>query len=171
MTARYNTDLREAVCRLGDHTVIFRPKGKVVCHEKGGGRKSTAAEARKSFGKGGPSARIFMGLSVGEDATFTVDDVVQAVARIRRARSLTPNASILSQKGIYEDRQKRLIVEDSVQIVIIDVDGTPIEEFKEEVLDLADELIDEFEQEEIVVELQDAGIVQELFSVTADEES
>lgn len=163
--AKYNVDLREAVCHLGDHTVVFRPKGKVVCHDS----KALRAEAAKSFGKGGLSARIFMGLSVGAQAVYAVDDVIDAIKRIRKEQKLSPNASIISQKGIYEDKKHRIIVEDSVQIVIIDMDGLTYKTFTKQVVALAQEMVDAFEQEEIVIEFQKKGVVQEYYSVTPDE--
>lgn len=161
----YNVDLRQAVCHLGDHTVVFRPKGKVVCHDS----KALRAEAARAFSKGGLSARIFMGLSVGEESTYSVEDVIDAVKRIRKKQKLSPNASIISQKGIYEDKKHRIIVEDSVQIVIIDMDELTYKEFVKQVVALAQEMVDEFDQEEIVIEFQKKGIVKELYGVTPDE--
>jgi hypothetical protein len=166
MSRIYNVDLRQAVCHLGDHTVVFRPRGKITCHDS----KALRAEASKAFSKGGLSARILMGLSVGEESTYTVDDVIDAIKTIRKRQKLSPNASIISQKGIYEDKKHRIIVEDSVQIVIIDMDELTYKEFVKQIIDLAEEMVDEFEQEGIVVEFQKKGVVKELYEVTPDDD-
>jgi hypothetical protein len=128
--ARYNAYLGESVFRVG-HVVCFRPQGKVVCHDD----DATASEAKRTrYGSGGVSARIFVGLSVGEKAIFNVADIVETIIRFRKKQRAGPDASILTQRGIYESKKKkkkRVIIEDSVQIVILDLKGLPREKFTE----------------------------------------
>lgn len=164
---RYNVDLTEAHFHLGkEHKIRFRPKGKVVCHDADWAEQPTEAEDVTRFGKGGLSARIFVGLSVGENATFTVKDVVDLVVEIRKKQDASPDASILTQKGIYEDKAQRVIVEESVQIVIIDLGGSEKKAFTDDMLDLAEALCDELEQETVIVEIQRRGVVADVYGVT-----
>lgn len=161
---RYNVFMGEAVLRIGNaHAIRFRPKGKVICHDD----EATAGEAtRTRYGKGGFSARIFVGLNVGEEGKYTVDDVVKAIVEIRKEQGAGPDASILTQKGIYEDKKSRTIIEDSVQIIIIDLAGLDQEVFTEQMLDLAETMLDRFEQETVIVEIQKRGVVTDVYGVT-----
>lgn len=144
-------------------SIRFRPKGRVTCHDDA----DTAEEAvRTRYGAGGFAARIFVGLSVGEDATYTVDDVVSAVVEARKAQGAGPDASILSQRGIYEDKQNRTIIEDSVQVVILDLAGLKKKEFTDQMLDVAEALLEEFEQETVIVEIQKKGVTTDVYGVT-----
>lgn len=163
MSKRYNVFLGESTFRVGGKTIRFRPKGKVVCHDD----PTTAEEAvRKRYGAGGFSASFLVGLNVGEEAKYTVDDVVQTIIEIRKQQGAGPDASVLSQRGIYEDKKSRTIVEDSVRIIIIDLAGLPKNEFVEQMLKLAEHLLEKFEQESVIVEIQRRGVVVDVYGIT-----
>src|SRR5690606_36232205 len=73
---------------------------------------------------GGPlSARLFVGLNVGDKPRWTLDDVVAAVADMWRG-----GASFLGQRGIWRAGDSP-VEEDSVQVVLFDEQGHELEEW------------------------------------------
>jgi hypothetical protein len=113
------------------------------------------------------TARLFVGLSVGEKSTYTVDDVARITKRVRTEQGELPDASFLIQRGIYTDNENRVIDEDSVQVIIFSFSGDA-EEFEKQMVELAEVLIDELQQETIYVEMQRGGIPYSVFKVTQD---
>ena len=139
----------------------FRPKGKLIVVEEG-----AMPNPAKRLGGGGFSARIFVGLNVGTRKGYSVDDVVDLVWKVRKRQKRTADASILAQKGIYEDFKGRRIVEPSVQIIIIDLSGEKKRAFVDEMEELAEELCTKLKQETVILEIQKKGIVTDVYSVT-----
>ena len=140
----------------------FRPKGRLRTYEKGA---RTNPVTRLS--SGGLSARLFVGLKVGQRTAYKVDDVIAVVRRVRKRQGKSADASILAQKGIYEDRSGDLIVEPSVQIVIIDLAGEKKPAFVSDMKKLAEELRRKLKQETVILEIQKSGVVKDVYSVTA----
>lgn len=161
-----------AIHHLKDGRVrSFRPKGELfVCTPEG---VMLGAEERKKnpvnqYSEGGLSARLFVGLNVREKPKYTLQQIVEATIEIRRKQNQRPDATFLAQKGVYTDSDTGLLVdEDSVQIIIIDIAGTPEEEFKKYMTDLAEELRTRFEQKEVIVEIQFKGVVKSVLGVVA----
>jgi hypothetical protein len=149
----------------------FRPKGEMlVCMPDG---RMMGAEDRKrnpveKLGECTLSARLFVGLNVGQTPRFTIKQVVDATIEIRKKQKQLPDATFLAQKGVYsESKSGQLVEEDSVQIIIIDVMGTPEDKFTEYMTQLGEELRRRFEQESVIVEVQRRGVVQSVYSVYA----
>ena len=115
----------------------------------------------------GLSARIFIGLSVGDTPTYTIDDVVKATVAIRKRQGSLPDASFLAQRGVYTQAGST-VEENSVQIIIIDMQGDTKQVFTSQVVELAKELREDFKQESVIVEVQKRGVVVDVFSVTAE---
>lgn len=97
------------------------------------------------------SVRLFVGLSVGAVPTWSLDDVVKYVAK-----HWQKPASFLLQRGIW-GKPPDLIVEDSVQVLIVNT-GVDLQEFKNNMEVLAEQIAKDFEQEEVVLELQKNGV-------------
>jgi hypothetical protein len=114
------------------------------------------------------AARFFVGLNVGVETKWTERDVIDAVVRIRRKQGASPGASIMSQRGIYEDQSHRIIDEPSVQIIIIDFDGTEQDAFTKEMIALGEQLTRELQQETVLLEIQKRGIVEDQYTLTPD---
>jgi hypothetical protein len=74
----------------------------------------------------------------------------------------------MSQRGIYEDQQRRIIDEPSVQIIIIDFDGTEQGAFTKEMIALGEQLTRELQQETVLLEIQKRGIVEDQYTLTPD---
>jgi hypothetical protein len=145
----------------------FKPTGPIYIFKKDG-TTVAAREAKKNarqnpfepFPPGGLTARLFVGLSVGDIPRFTVDDVIGEVRTFAKVHG--GNASFVVQRGIYHDRP-----EDSVQVVIIDEKGRPLDVFLSEMTEMAEGLANRFEQEAVILEIQRSGVVQTVGTVTA----
>jgi hypothetical protein len=148
----------------------FKPVGPMMFIE-GSGTSRRASEASasdvKRLGKGSLSARLFVGLSVGNTPRYSVDDVVAATVAFRKKAKRSPDASFVAQKGTYtHDKSGKLVVEDSVQVIILDFSGKRAA-FVADMKKLGTELRKKFKQESVILEIQDRGIVQEVFGIYA----
>jgi hypothetical protein len=162
MARRFNVYAGEAIIEdKGRKVRGFRPSGPIFEHHQ-------ATEDIERIGGGGYAARIFVGLNVGKEQGFTIEDLIEKVVRIRRAQGEVPNASILAQRGIYEDRQHEIVDEESAQIIIIDMSGANKRAFVDEMSDLAEKLCDEMKQESVILEIQKRGIVTDVYTVTGE---
>jgi hypothetical protein len=147
----------------------FRPNGPMMLvGSSGTSRRASEVKGNpiKQLGKGSLSARLFVGLSVGDTPKFTVDDIVKATVAIRRKENKSPDATFIAQKGTYtHDKSGKLVVEDSVQIIILDFSGKRAA-FTKDMKKLGAALRKKFEQETVILEIQDRGIVQEVWGIT-----
>jgi hypothetical protein len=153
----HNTNIGEAV--HGPYR--FKPKGTVYSFEEG-----AMPNPSKRIGGGSLSARFFVGLNVGRKKAHSVDDIIAIVRKVRKKQKHEADASILAQKGIYEDRSGRLIVEPSVQVILIDFAGTPKATFTREMRALGQTLCDDLRQEKVILEIQKSGVVVDVYAIT-----
>jgi hypothetical protein len=113
-------------------------------------------------------ARIFVGFSVGMEPRWSMEDAVHIVRRVRGAQVGTPDSSFLYQKGLYTHKLTgETVEEDGAQIVFInlpDFGATP-KVFEKQMVEVAEALAIELEQEEVIVELQKDGITQKTIGV------
>lgn len=152
-------------CNCGEAvhgTRRFIPRGRLKCYESGAFQNPVTR-----LSGGGYSARLFVGLKVGKRTAYKVDDVIAVVRRVRKRQGKSADASILAQKGIYEDRSGELIVEPSVQVIIIDLSGEPKATFVRDMQQLAEELRSKLRQEVVILEIQKSGVVKDVFSVAS----
>lgn len=112
------------------------------------------------------TARLFVGLNVGQEPTYSVDDVVRVTKRIRKAQGEVPDSSFLLQKGLFTDEVTAATVEEnSVQVVIFDFGGDEVK-FEDEMGELAETLARELQQQVVFVELQRKGVPYAVLRVT-----
>lgn len=171
MTSRIvHANLGETIHRVKSGTKRFRPVGQVYEVDKSGslvpiGPRNNPIER---LGGGGLSARIFLGLSVGDKPTYSIDDVVKGFVEIRKSQGASPDASILLQRGVYtQSADGKVVTENSVQILILDFEGRSKRAFTEEVNSIGVRLRERFKQESVIVEIQERGVVQDVYSITA----
>lgn len=152
----------------GVYTLPKRGKGRPVTKRfrPQGALQLEAGEDTVRLGGGGYSARIFVGLNVGDKETYTVNDVVKLVVETRKEQGASADASILSQKGIYESKGGDVVVEPSVQIILIDLVGKTKKEFTDEVTEVAEVLQEKLQQEVVLVEIQKSGVVKDVYSIS-----
>ena len=111
------------------------------------------------------SARIYVGLNVGDNPKWSVSDVVSVVVSVRLRQIGSAGASILGQRGIYkESRVKKLVVEDSAQVLVMNREGVPVETFVGHMKTLANALRSRLDQDEVLLEIQDKGVLIRSFT-------
>jgi hypothetical protein len=116
------------------------------------------------------AARIFVGFSVGHDAVYSMDDVIPLVKRVRMKQGVPPDASFLYQRGMYTHADgSGTVTEDGAQIVLLNLSGASQEEFTNQMIELANVIREELQQESVIIEIQSKGIVQEVIGVTETE--
>lgn len=143
----------------------FKPHGAIsVVHDA---TSTIAKEDVSRLSSGGLSARLFVGLNVGQSQKWSVDDVTERVFAIRKSQGRVADASILLQQGIYEDFSGKRVVEPSVQIIIIDLMGVSKSDFVADMKSLAEQLRVSLEQEVVILEIQKRGVVVDVFSASA----
>jgi hypothetical protein len=147
----YHLDLRKFRMKK----VTFKPTGP-VCVVPCGGEEHRDANPAKRLQGAQRSARMFVGLSVGNKPTHTVDDVVAITRRVRQAQGADPSSSFLLQRGVYQG-STGVVEEDSVQVVILDF-GTKAKLFEKQMVELAETLARELQQEVVYVEMQRNGV-------------
>jgi len=159
----------------------FRPKGEMLVVMPDGQMQGADARAKHRanedvtrYSEGGLSARLFVGLSApapsgkGQVPRYSIKQVVDAVVAIRKEQGQRPDATFLAQKGIYtEGEGAELVEEDSVQIIIIDIFGTPENTFVQQMTDLGEAPRARFEQKEVILEVQNKGVVQAVYGIHA----
>ncbi len=145
----------------------FRPTGALNVHGDVGraSRRHNPAAWRSSDTY---AARIIIGFSVGDQPTWTLEDLVSFVREFRTAQG-KPDASFLSQRGVYQHREGskagEVVTEDSAQVLIVDVWDTPRDEFVDEITALAEHFCRVMEQESVIVEFQKNGVTQEVLGI------
>src|SRR4029077_457237 len=140
----------------GDH-FTFKPRGEV----KEINPASKANPVKRRTGDQLLAARFFVGLNVGDKPTHSFEDVIKAVTDIRKGA-----ASFIAQRGVYAPHVGPRVEEDSVQILIFNDAGINREAFTDEMIILGEELAAKLKQEEIYLDIQNRGIVEDSFTVT-----
>ena len=134
----------------------FRPRGRVMVHGPRRALNPVEWSSKVTW-----SARLFVGLSVGNRKAWTVAQVVALVRRLWRR-----GASFVSQRGLWKSpKSGRLVPETSVQVILLDLHGDPLPVFRAEVIRLAEALCSRLRQEQVVVEFQRNGLVKETLGV------
>ncbi len=160
MTA-HNFFAGEATHHTGERIRRFRPTGRLITHHKGAQPNPVKRESG-----GGLSARLFVGLNVGQVKKYTPKSVVDIVWAVRKKQKKSADASILSQKGIYEDKKGKRVVEPSVQVILIDFSGATKRAWTAEMVELAETLVTKLHQEAVILEIQRRGVVTDVFTIT-----
>ena len=116
------------------------------------------------------AARLFVGFNVDEHPTYTLDDLVKLVKKVRDAQVGIPDASFIAQRGLYRHTSGRLkgvvVEEDGGQVIIINMASTP-KRFAKEMMNLADIICATFKQESVILEIQKNGIMEKVYGMSA----
>lgn len=142
---------------------VFRPEGDLLAHTE----KKVRMNPVRYTAETTLSARLFVGFNVKDKPTFKLDDLVDFVFEVRK-KTGHPEATFLSQRGIYKHKvSDRLVSEDGAQIIIIATWETTLKEFEKDMIDLAEKIAAEFDQEEVLVEIQTNGVTNKVMGVYA----
>lgn len=144
----------------------FRPEGKLT-HV---GTRPVAGLGRTAWTSSDTlAARIIVGFNVGSRPVYQMKDLIKLVKRVREEQHADPSATFIAQQGIYQhkDPAQGTVIEDGGQVVIIDLDGLGEGAFEGQMIEVAEVIAREFEQETVIVEIQKNGITQRVHGVTA----
>lgn len=149
---------------LGGHRLRFVPTG--TPNFRGRGTKVYAENPRLWSGPPAQASRLFVGLNVGDDPVWSIQDVIEIVAAERASQTGDPSASFIAQKGIFKHSGGKVVEEDSVQVVVLNLDEeTDPESFEHQMVDLATRLAKTLQQELVIVEMQSRGRVDKTIGV------
>jgi hypothetical protein len=148
----------------------FSPNAKRVGHGTGGGRLAKNI-TRWSSKEPLQAARLFVGFNVGDQPVHSMSDLVDLVSDEQGGET---GSTFVSQRGTYrhsatfEYPRGQVIEEEGAQVILINTDFLPEEQFREEIVALAEKIASDMEQEEVIVELQKGGVTQEVLGVGAE---
>lgn len=132
----------------------FIPEGPI--HRYGPDKNPLSFESKVTW-----AARMFVGLNIGDDEALDINDVVEAFEKNYRG-----GASFVAQMGRWPSKGGKIITEKSVQVIVInDKEGVTAQEFRGDMIDVAERMALELQQESIVLELQRNGVVKETLGV------
>lgn len=119
-----------------------------------------------------PSARFFIGFSVGSKPRWKMADLVKIVRQIRTRQGAPSDATFVAQTGMYSYREPgqhkdTVVTEKGAQLVIMNMPYTGISEgdFEQQMQDLGEELCRTLEQELIIAEWQLNGVVKQTWRI------
>jgi hypothetical protein len=145
----------------GRHAGAFQPRGPIKA--LGNIRSNPVAwESEDTL-----SARLFVGLSVGSQPRYTLDDLIGIVRTIREEQAPEdPSVTFLAQRGVYKYKATgKTVEEDGGQVIIIDTQGMAPKAFETQMVELGESIARSLEQEMVVIEIQRRGLVEKTIGV------
>jgi hypothetical protein len=148
----------------------FTPRGKLVCY----GDAQILANPRRWESADTYSARIVVGFRPKDappdfevrDVGAKEDQLVNLVRRIRTKQVGDPGATFLAQRGLYRHSESGEVVDEpGMQILLINTTGETPRRFERQVEILAELIVEAFDQEEVIVEIQKNGVSQKVFGI------
>lgn len=140
----------------------FRPTGRLLTFGTASENPAKLQPKRALW-----SARLFVGFNVGGQPRWDIDDLARVVFAERKRQGKSPDASLLMQKGIYQSIVTgRPETEDGAQVIVLNLDGTPVAQFRRDMLRLAEVIAKKMKQELVIVEVQKDGVSQQIWEVT-----
>lgn len=142
--------------RVGNKRVMFTPVGPRLF--RGRGTRGFVENPALWSGEPADAARLFVGLNVGDTPTWSIKDVMEIVGAERMAQTGDPSASFVGQRGIFKHGAGHVVEEDSVQVVVLNLDeSVSRDRFEQQMVRLATRLADVLQQELVIVEMQHGG--------------
>lgn len=156
---RYYCETRTFRCKKAK----FRPSGDMHAW---GDVSQLQANPRERVDVVPLTARLFVGLSVGQRPTYEIEDVMKVVKRVRKGQGAQPDSSFLFQKGFFTDEvTAETVEENSVQVVIFDFSSDE-DKFEDDMGEIGEALAQELHQQVVFVELQRHGVPYRVLRVT-----
>lgn len=150
----------------GPNPGSFRPSGRLLGYSSG--RQLGLAElgAVAWTSEVTLAARLFVGFSVGSVPTWDMDDLVRVVREFLEVHyPENPAATFVAQRGVYKYVSGETVEEQGAQVILINAEGLGARDFEARVVSLAEEVAEDLEQELVIVELQENGVVKKTLGV------
>ena len=119
------------------------------------------------------AARLFVGFNVANRPAWTIDDLVPVVRHARLRQVKDADASFLLQRGLYTHtkagRRRATIEEEGAQVIVLNLPEfkTSPRRFRRQMVALATAIARKLQQESVIIELQQGGIMRETIGVNA----
>lgn len=161
----------------GPHPGSFQPIGKItyvgdadkLTGELSARRANPAAKTRRVSA----GVRIIVGFNVGGTPRWEMVDLVRIVRRVRTKQVGQPDSTFVAQTGMYthtgaKAKRGKVVTESGGQVIIKNLPHlkTDDQEFQEQMLELAETIARELEQEIVIVDYQERGLSVEEWVVT-----
>lgn len=113
------------------------------------------------------AARLFVGFSVGDKPVYDMDDLITVVKAVRQRQGAPLDSTFVYQRGVYtHESDNQVVTEDGAQVILLNLDGTSKDVFEAQMIELANIIVDEMQQEAVIIEMQQGGVVREIIGVT-----
>ncbi len=128
-------------------------------------------------------ARIIVGFNVGIEEKWKMDDIIDIVFDVRRQqvesaiedKDAKPHplggdvgVTFLAQKGIWQAvREKKVYPENGAQVMIMNIIAEKKSRFRDDMVEIAEELARKLKQNAVIVEMSKNGAIQETLEVVA----
>jgi hypothetical protein len=152
-------------------TFRANPDSKPVFAYKAGERRFSTARANPAaWADKGPTytATLFVGFSVGDKPTWTMDYLIRLVKRVRIKQVKHPDSSFLYQKGIYtHESNGKVVTEDGAQAIILNVPPMVRKHvvFRRHMIKLAETICRDMKQETVILRIDKNGVLDETIGV------
>lgn len=126
-------------------------------------------------------ARIILGFNVGIEEKVTIQDVVDLVFKLRRQQvkealedgEAQPHplggdigATFVAQKGLWQSvKDEQAYPENGVQVAMMNIIQEDPERFIEDMIEIADAMVADFNQNAVLIEISNNGVVDETMEV------
>ena len=149
----------------GTESGSFEPQGKFsFAYESGRTALKPRLNPRLSGITDKPvlSARLFFGFGEGPNPSWSIEDVLPIVKRVRKEQIGATDSAIIYQNGVLSHLEKDVTVtEDGVQVIILNLqEAVTKEQFEDQLVELGEAITRELKQRQIVVEMQKNGLYQ-----------
>ena len=149
----------------GRESGSFEPRGKFsFAYESGRTALNPRLNPRLSGIMNKPvlSARLFFGFGEGPNPSWSIEDVLPIVKRVRKEQIGATDSAIIYQNGVLSHLEKDVTVtEDGVQVIILNLqEAVTKEQFEDQLMELGEAITRELKQRQIVVEMQKNGLYQ-----------
>ena len=136
--------------------VIFTPRGRIHWFHR---PTSSASPFTDDAGTKQLVARFFVGLSIGDEKAWSIEDVRSIIIRVRGKQGRLPNSTIRAQSGTWASEiGAKVIKEDSVEVVIMNERGDTRAKFIRDMRALGERLRIELRQEVVILKVEDGPI-------------
>ena len=154
----------------GRESGSFEPGGKFYfAYESGRTALNPRLNPRPSESADKPvlSARLFFGFGAGANPSWSIEDVLPIVKRVRKEQIGATDSAICYQKGVLSHLEKdTTVTEDGVQIIILNLqEAVTKEQFEDQLVELGEAIARELKQRQIVVEMQKNGLFQSTMGI------
>ena len=160
---RYDCDHRQHAWQHAKGWGSFMPNGALQVH----GPKEVFENPRRwSAGKYTYAGRLIVGFKRQGKRPATLNQLVKIVRSVRQRQVGNPSSSFLLQRGLYKHSGTGEVVDEpGAQVIVINTFGASKAEFEKQMVEVAETVAKELDQEKVILEIQRNGISQATYGI------